>query len=146
MLNDFVHRQTIVIELLFLLDVIIQSHSQVLPATIEYGVTTQHPLFLGDAIVAQFASVFEHTFEDTPMDGDDASSAKSECRFVDELRYVCRHAVCFFLIFIVLVVLCLGYIILLHQLASLVDGYFTFDVFTGCLFQILRNLQAIDGL
>ena len=67
---DFVHSQAFVAEVFFLVYVIIQSHSQVLPSTVEHGVATQHPFLLGDVIVAQLAGMLKHSFEDTPMDGD----------------------------------------------------------------------------
>ena len=69
MLNLFIIRKSFVLEVLLLLNIPIQGSSQVFPIQVVYGISFEHPFFLGNIILSDFSCVLEYSLENSSMQG-----------------------------------------------------------------------------
>ena len=80
------------------------------------------------------------------MDACQSRHAIGESIGLEQFGDVARNNVCFFFVSIIIAMGCLGYVVLFHQIAGLIDGKFSLDVPTGRLFEVFRGCQPINRL
>ena len=136
MLHHLVFVQPCIVKLMFLTQVVLYGHTQILPTSIKHRITSQHPLLFRDVVIAESSSMFEHPLEDGTMNSSKSCNAVGKSICLKKFRYVTRNSVCLFLVCVIIVVGCFLDVVFLHQFACFIDGDFTLNIPTGGILQI----------
>ena len=83
-----------------MLNIPIQGSSQVFPIQVVYGISFEHPFFLGNIILADFSCVLEYSLEYSSMQGSISVGIEGKGLAGENLRDVGRNLICLFFVFI----------------------------------------------
>ena len=134
---QFIVADTLIAEITFLLDVIINSPAQIFPIKIAHGVTLQYPLSFGDIVFTQFACMLQYAFKDSAMQRYVAICRKVACLYRKYAFDVLRSFVSLLHIIIVSLTGCFTFIVTVEQQIHLIYGDFTRDISLCQVNQIL---------
>ena len=146
MLHHLLFGQCRIIKLTLLVQIIFNSHAQVLPSTIKHRISFKNPLFFRNIIISKTTCVLKHSIKNSTMNPRQTSHAISKSICLKQFRDITRHLVSLLSICIILIMCRFCNIILFHKFTRLINRNLTLNIPSCRFLQILRRFQPIHRL
>ena len=146
MLHHLFFGQCCIIKLSLLLQIIFNSHAQVLPSAIKHRITFKHPLFFRNIIISKTTRMLKNTIKNSSMNSRQTSHTISKSICLKQFSDITRHFVSLLSICIILIMCRFCNIILFHKFTRLINRNLTLNIPPCCFLQILRCFQPIYRL